>query len=212
MVLTSRIHPGESNASWMMKGVIDHLVGPTLDAKVLRDNFIFKIVPMLNPDGVINGSYRCSLAGVDLNRTWVEPSRKLHPTIFHTKAMIKKFCEDRDVILCVDMHGHSRKKNIFMYGNTGRTRIREKVFPRLLDKISDIFSFSDCNWTMQKAKEGTFRMAIYRETGVINTFTLESSFCGPDCGKHADFHFNTEHLQEIGRHLCDALLDYCDPD
>jgi len=29
-----------------------------------------QIVPMLNPDGVINGSYRCSLAGVDLNR-WV---------------------------------------------------------------------------------------------------------------------------------------------
>ena len=33
------------------------------DAKILRDNFVFKIVPMLNPDGVINGNYRCSLAG-----------------------------------------------------------------------------------------------------------------------------------------------------
>lgn len=52
----------------MIKGVIDYLVGPTLDAKILRDNFIFKIVPMLNPDGVINGGYRCGLAGVDLNR------------------------------------------------------------------------------------------------------------------------------------------------
>eukprot|EP00983_Pelagomonas_calceolata_P025766 806977-Pelagomonas_calceolata.AAC.1 len=33
-------------------------------------NSMADIVPMLNPDGVINGSYRCSLAGVDLNR-WV---------------------------------------------------------------------------------------------------------------------------------------------
>jgi len=52
----------------MMKGIIDYLTGPTLNAKILRDNFVFKIIPMLNPDGVIIGNTRCSLAGVDLNR------------------------------------------------------------------------------------------------------------------------------------------------
>jgi hypothetical protein len=31
---------------------------------------------MLNPDGVINGNYRCSLAGVDLNRRWKFPSKE----------------------------------------------------------------------------------------------------------------------------------------
>ena len=31
--------------------------------KTLREKFIFKIVPMLNPDGVIVGNYRCSLSG-----------------------------------------------------------------------------------------------------------------------------------------------------
>lgn len=127
-----------------MQGIIDYLVGPTLDAKILRDNFVFKLVPMLNPDGVINGSYRCGLAGVDLNRCWIDPSRKLHPTIFHTKGMIKKLCEDREVVMCVDIHGHSRKKNVFMYGCTGRTRLRERIFPRLLERTCDIFSFNDC--------------------------------------------------------------------
>ena len=57
------MHPGESNASWMMKGVIEFLVSNTAEAHALRENFVFKIVPMLNPDGVINGNYRCSLAG-----------------------------------------------------------------------------------------------------------------------------------------------------
>jgi len=61
------VHPGESNSSYMMKGIIDYLTGPTLNAKILRDNFVFKVVPMLNPDGVIIGNTRCSLAGVDLN-------------------------------------------------------------------------------------------------------------------------------------------------
>jgi murein tripeptide amidase MpaA len=51
-----------------MESVLDFLTGPQEEAKELRDNFIFKVVPMLNPDGVICGNYRCNLAGVDLNR------------------------------------------------------------------------------------------------------------------------------------------------
>ena len=87
VVITSRVHPGESGASWIMKGILDYLTGPSLNAKILRDNFVFKIVPMLNPDGVINGSTRCNLAGVDLNRIWNDPQRKIHPTIYHTKMV-----------------------------------------------------------------------------------------------------------------------------
>ena len=40
----------------MMKGIIDYLTGPTLNAKILRDNFVFKVVPMLNVDGVVIGN------------------------------------------------------------------------------------------------------------------------------------------------------------
>ena len=40
-----------------MHGLIDYLTGPSETAKALRDNFVFKLIPMLNPDGVINGNY-----------------------------------------------------------------------------------------------------------------------------------------------------------
>ena len=89
IVISSRVHPGETGSSFMMKGIIDYLVGPSLGARMLRDNFVFKIVPMMNPDGVINGNTRCGLAGVDLNRIWIEPNQKTHPSVFHTKALIK---------------------------------------------------------------------------------------------------------------------------
>jgi len=68
IILTSRVHPGESNASLMMDGTLEYLVSEEEGAKYLRDNFVFKIIPMLNPDGVIVGNYRCSLSGLDLNR------------------------------------------------------------------------------------------------------------------------------------------------
>jgi murein tripeptide amidase MpaA len=119
--MTARIHPGETPSSWIMKGVIDFLTGPSIHARILRDSFVFKLVPMLNPDGVIVGNYRCALTGHDLNRHWADPSRRMHPTIFHTKAMIKKFADERELLLTIDMHGHSRKKNIFLYGNSGAT-------------------------------------------------------------------------------------------
>ena len=85
VVITARIHPGESNSSFMMKGVIDFLVSNDPIANELRDKFVFKIIPMLNPDGVINGNYRCSLAGCYLNRRWKYHSEMLHHTVYHTK-------------------------------------------------------------------------------------------------------------------------------
>eukprot|EP00698_Gefionella_okellyi_P012506 TRINITY_DN3376_c0_g1_i1.p1 TRINITY_DN3376_c0_g1~~TRINITY_DN3376_c0_g1_i1.p1 ORF type:complete len:976 (-),score=156.11 TRINITY_DN3376_c0_g1_i1:4-2508(-) len=216
IVITSRVHPGESNASWMMKGVIDFLVGPSLDAKILRDNFVFKIVPMLNPDGVICGNYRCSLDGKDLNRQWKTPDKQLQPTIWHTKQMIKRFTEDRDVLMFCDLHGHSRKKNIFIYGCDNKEndslRLKERVFPRMLWKNSQCFAFADCNFRVQKAKESTARVVAWRELGVMNSFTMEASFAGANFGRSVNHHFTPTHLEEMGHYFCDTLLDYCDPD
>lgn len=115
--ISARVHPGESNSSWIMKGIIDYLVSAAPEARVLRENFVFKIVPMLNPDGVINGNYRCSLVGQDLNRRWKNASKTLHPENFAVKRLIRQFKKEREIVLYCDLHGHSRKKNIFMYGN-----------------------------------------------------------------------------------------------
>ncbi len=46
------------------------------------------------------GNYRCSLAGVDLNRVWNDPSKKLHPTIHSTRVFLKQFMEEREVWRC----------------------------------------------------------------------------------------------------------------
>jgi hypothetical protein len=71
---------------------------------------------MLNPDGVIIGNYRCSLSGHDLNRQWLSPSPRLFPEISSVKAMMRKTLESREIFLYCDFHGHSRAKNLFMYG------------------------------------------------------------------------------------------------
>ena len=110
------MHPGETNASWIVHGLLDFLTGDTKAARQLRRTFVFKVVPMLNPDGVINGNYRCSLSGNDLNRQWSTPSKEIHPTIWHTKQLIKRIKQRWLVGLVLDIHGHSRKHGVFTYG------------------------------------------------------------------------------------------------
>ncbi|CAD7695964.1 unnamed protein product [Ostreobium quekettii] len=71
---------------------------------------------MLNPDGVVNGNYRCNLAGVDLNRVWDRPDPHRHPTIYHAKKLVETLAATGRLALFLDLHGHSRKMDTFLYG------------------------------------------------------------------------------------------------
>lgn len=127
--LTGRVHPGETNSSHIMHGLIQFLLSSDDIAANLRKKCIFKIVPMINPDGVVNGrsaninliltgevhklnviffSHRCSLAGVDLNRQWKTPSVSNTPTIFWTKLLYRylfKLGKGPVVSRCLDFPG-----------------------------------------------------------------------------------------------------------
>ncbi|XP_043445503.1 cytosolic carboxypeptidase 3 isoform X5 [Prionailurus bengalensis] len=217
VILTARVHPGETNSSWIMKGFLDYILGDSSDAQLLRDTFIFKVVPMLNPDGVIVGNYRCSLAGQDLNRNYTSVLKESFPSVWYTRNMIRRLMEKREVILYCDLHGHSRKENIFMYGCDGSERckalyLQQQIFPLMLSKnCPDKFSFSACKFNVQKSKEGTGRVVMWK-MGIKNSFTMEATFCGSTLGNKRGTHFNTKDLESMGYHFCDSLLDYCDPD
>lgn len=90
VILTARVHPGETNSSWVVKGFLDYILGNSGKAQLLRDSFVFKVVPMLNPDGVIVGNHRCSLRGQDLNRKYRSTVKKFYPSIWYTRNMIKR--------------------------------------------------------------------------------------------------------------------------
>lgn len=36
---------------------------------------------------------------------------------------------------------------------------------------------------------------MHREFGIVNSYTLEASFCGPDTGAHKDTHFTAKVLK-----------------
>jgi hypothetical protein len=104
---------------------------------------------MVNIDGVVVGNYRCSLAGCDLNRRWKNPKKviiilncisfkkKIHPTVFKLKEVIKQFSRERQLRLVCDFHGHSRKLDAFFYGcisNHNSKYINPRVFPYIMNQ------------------------------------------------------------------------------
>ena len=72
IIICSRVHPGESNASFIMEGFLEFIVSNEKEA-----------------------NYRTSLSGFDLNRQWVNPDKLLSPEIFAMKQMVKKTLECR---------------------------------------------------------------------------------------------------------------------
>jgi len=166
---------------------------------------------MLNPDGVINGNYRCSLAGCDLNRRWKFPSKQLQPTVYHTKRLVKKVHAERTCILFCDLHGHSRKPNVFMYGCDIKGAPEEtRFFPLLLSKLSPLFDLKASRFGVQKSREATARVALFKELKTCAlVYTMESTFSGLDMGPHSGLHISTKLLESMGVDLCRALLIQC---
>lgn len=57
-----------------MSAIIKELTSNPQEYEAMLEDNVIKIVPMINPDGVIIGNARSSMAGVDLNRWWSNPS------------------------------------------------------------------------------------------------------------------------------------------
>ena len=79
------MHAAETYGSLAMRNFIIELVTQPEKYKYVLGNYILKLVPMINVDGVVIGNSRNSLVGVDLNRRWKEPNSIMHPEIYFLK-------------------------------------------------------------------------------------------------------------------------------
>jgi hypothetical protein len=148
-------------------------------------NYVIRLVPMVNPDGVTFGNARSSIVGVDLNRRWANPHSMAHPEIYYLKQTLKQCVGSKGKsAIFVDLHGHNKKENCFFYGCNKASDegllswTKTRLLPKLFAKNEKIFDFKSCSFNQQKSKLSTARVVIWNEIKVTNSFTWEISMFG----------------------------------
>jgi Zinc carboxypeptidase/Cytosolic carboxypeptidase N-terminal domain len=68
--LMFRQHSWETGSSWAGEGAIRMLLANNPESRKLRDQVIWQIFPLCDPDGVARGGVRFNVHGFDLNRNW----------------------------------------------------------------------------------------------------------------------------------------------
>jgi hypothetical protein len=213
VVLTSRVHPGETNSSIVIEGLIESLLSENTTAKNLRKKFIFKIVPMLNIDGVKLGNYRMNYLGLDLNRTWNESNILKNPTIFHIQKMLLKTLNSREIFLFCDFHGHSNKSNFFIY-SCNKKNPSEKIFNHIFKNENCLFDMKSCIDRINPQKIKTARAIVRNKFNIELSLCLESSISNYKSTSGTSqilFPFKIESYKKIGNDFLVTLDKFSEP-
>ena len=186
--ISARVHPGEVPSSFVLNGFLRFITSGDPRAVALRDMFVFKIVPILNPDGVFRGHYRTDTRGANLNRFYSSPLLSEHPTIYATRELFAYYHSVGEVYLYVDLHAHASKKGCFVYGNhmDFQDQIESCLFAKLMSLNCANFDFRGSNFAETNmrgrdkgdslSKEGSGRVALFRLTKAVRCYTLECNY------------------------------------
>lgn len=205
------MHPGETTASWVLHGFMRFLLSKAPLARQLRKRAIFKIIPIMNVDGVIAGNYRTSLAGLDINRMFGENANKrLNPESTLLKELALK---EKKIAFYFDVHGHSSKKSVFMYGPRfplhSEHYLKIRLIPKLVQARTPIFRYYSCRFANEKSKQNCSRLALSRELPLPTSYTIEVSMWGwldKETRKTVDL--DLANLMSFGRGLVSSIADW----
>ena len=151
ILIQARLHAAETHGSIIMKEIMMDVTKNHEKYDKILHNHVILLLPMINPDGVVIGNSRCSLAGLDLNRRWAGPNPYMHPEIYNVKQSLHLIKNQYNgVALFCDLHGHNKQMNTFIYGcnkapNEGLVSwTKTRLFPKILASIEPIFNFASC--------------------------------------------------------------------
>ena len=135
----TRTHPGEEESFWVTNEIINFLISDTPLARFIRNNCIFHIIPMYNPDGVELGYSRENANGVDIESGWDDIPLELEVAVLKNRFIELTSSVDNPIKVALNMHSSYSCKRYFVYhdevGTSENYTILEQQF------ISGVQSF-----------------------------------------------------------------------
>ena len=101
-------HSGEDAGAYYMEGIINFLLSEDEEAVTARKRFIYKLIPMMNPDGVYHGTSRYNMEMEDLNNIWLS-EEKMQPEVAGVMKWAERWHEEgKQIDMFWDVHNHSQ--------------------------------------------------------------------------------------------------------
>jgi len=110
-------HAGEDAGGFMAEGLIRFLLSEEKEAIVARKRFNYLIVPMMNPDGIFNGTSRYNMEMEDLNNIWLNDEKE-QPEVTGLKKWADSWLSaGNEIDLFIDIHNHTQfhQYNVFIF-------------------------------------------------------------------------------------------------
>ncbi len=151
VAIHARTHPNEIQSEMLTHKIIEFLSSDTQLGTLLRERFIFNIVPMYNPDGVELGYGRVNANGVDLERNWFTVPNE--PEVAALKNKYLGFMGSANPVrIALNMHGDGgATKDYFVFHHEAGTSAQYVVDQK--EFIGDVRSYyftgiHDWNYTI----------------------------------------------------------------
>lgn len=206
--IIARQHPAETMAEWFIEGLLKKLLDPNDGmSQALLQQTTFYIVPNMNPDGSVLGNLRTNANGTDLNRAWLEPSKKNSPEVLCVQMQMEKTGCD----LFLDIHGdESRPYNYLI--DQKEISTSEKVL-ELEDNFQHLLLSASAEYQMTRSytftKFGVDVMSI-GSVWVGNQFecpsmTLEMPFIDNEDRISSEFGWSAQRSQLLGQSMLQPI-------
>lgn len=93
------------------------------------------------------------------------------------KPFVEQLLQDVLQHLHTHLHTNTPTSQTFSY-------VFFQTLPKILSQIAPAFSMASCSFVVERSKESTARVVVWREIGVQRSYTMESTLCGCDQGKY----------------------------
>jgi hypothetical protein len=141
-----RTHPNEIQGWGVAKEIINDLLGESNLSELLRNNFIFNIIPMYNPDGVELSYSRENAHNIDIESNWNSTNPEPEVIVLRNQ-FIKYMNSGFPIQIALNMHSSGNCKRFFVYHHeNGSSSNYAMIQQNFIRKIKDYFPSGIQDW------------------------------------------------------------------
>jgi hypothetical protein len=197
--ITTLQHAGEYCGGYVVSGLLNFLLSDDENAAMARKTTIYKIIPMMNPDGIFHGITRFNSNYEDLNQEWDDDfTDTLHLPVEPEVACVKKWIRawlnsGRHIDLGLDIHSQGQQGTMNLLHTpegmlTSLTPQLNTYWPVAYIPMSFLGSLNDCLAKEFNVPSGTFEI--------------------PQSGIKNEAYLTTDDYYNYGKGIARGITDY----